>query len=150
MVGREEREREIHRVLADLPADDVRDITSRRFRVGTSRERRRKLERAVVCGLGRMGDHLIGVAERSDAGVHAFRSVLGELLVVSPHVGIVVVELCQKIVQFGRVLGFERTDHPRLQEFTEGISFFHSGQEPEPAADLVFVHDIPRPTSGAG
>jgi hypothetical protein len=57
MVGREEHERKIHRMLADLLADGVRDVSSGRFRVGISRERRRKLERPFVCGMRRMCDH---------------------------------------------------------------------------------------------
>src|SRR5574341_1277278 len=97
-----------------------------------------------------MGDHRMSATAYSHTRIHPFRSVLGELLIVAPDVGIVVVELSEQVVQFGRVLGFEGADHPRLQEFTEGISLFHGGQESEPAADLVFVHESPRPTSTAG
>jgi hypothetical protein len=35
-----------------------------------------------------------------DPWVHPFRSVLHQLLIVAPHVGMVVVELGQEIVQF--------------------------------------------------
>ena len=98
MVAREEHACEIHGALADLPPDGVRDVTSRCFRIGISRERRCKLEGAAVCAVQGMRDHRTGITGQSDARIQAFRSILGKLLVVPPHIGIVVVELSQQIM----------------------------------------------------
>src|SRR5262245_4621608 len=49
-----------------------------------------------------------------DSWVHPLRTVLSQLLIVAPQVGMVVVELGQKIVQFCRVLCLHGVSHAGL------------------------------------
>ena len=52
----------------------------------------------------------------------------------------VVVELCEEVVEFRRVLGFEGTYHSCLEKLAEGLGFLHRRQQPQAPANLVFVH----------
>ncbi len=63
-------------------------------------------------------------------GIDAIPSVFGELLIIAPHVGVVVIKLREQVVEFRRVLRFHSPRHPVFQEIGEGLRFPDSGEEP--------------------
>jgi len=52
----------------------------------------------------------------------------------------VIVDLREKIVEFGRIFAFERLNHPRFQELAEGLGLLHRRQQLQAATNLVFAH----------
>jgi hypothetical protein len=52
----------------------------------------------------------------------------------------VIVELCEEVVEFRRVLGFEGAYHSCLEKLAEGLGLLHRRQHPQAPADLVLVH----------
>ena len=102
MVGGKEDEGQIDGGSADLHQDGIREIAGGGFRIGLARECGRELERdwsGRVCGIGHYGTtDFPTVDDRLDPWVHPFRTVLGQLLIIAPQVGMVVVELRQEIV----------------------------------------------------
>ncbi len=60
----------------------------------------------------------------------------------------VIVHLCEEIVEFSRVLGFQGVDHPRFQELAEGLGLLHRRQQLQAATDLVFAHRPRLPCAG--
>ena len=76
------------------------------------------------------------------AGVHPLGPIFRQLLVVAPHVGVIVIQLREQIVQLRGIFRLQGPHHSRFQELPEGIGFFNGRQQSKTAADLVFVHTV--------
>src|ERR1044072_4508561 len=110
MVTGKENKSQIDGDCADLPPYGICEIACGGFRIGLARESGRELKRGGsgrACGMSRHSMHLsyrLSVPDTSDPWVHPFWAVLRQLVIVAPHVRMIIVKLCQGIVQFCGIL----------------------------------------------
>src|SRR5437016_4376972 len=108
MMCRKEDEGQINGGHADLHQDGICEIANGGFRIGLARNCARESKRGRsgrACGMTRHSMNVpLSVTETLDPWVHPFRAVLCQFLIVAPHIGMVVVELSQEIVQFCGIL----------------------------------------------
>ena len=93
MVNGKERQGQIDGGCTDLHPYGVGEVAGSSFCIGPARERGRELKggrSGCACGLPRHG---ICQTPMSDPWIHPLRTILGQFLIVAPHVGMVVVEL---------------------------------------------------------
>src|SRR5689334_7404642 len=142
MMRREKDKGQVDRPAADLHPDGVGQISDSSLSVGVCGQGRGEPESGDSLTLRLLCNH--AVCDSLDARIHPFSAIFCEFLVVAPHVGVVVVQLSQQVMQFRGVFCLERPYHPCLQELAKGVSFFNGRQKAKTATDLIFVHaDLP-------
>src|SRR5574342_440875 len=112
MVGGKKYEGQVNGGCADLHSDSIREFVGSRFRIGLARKRRCELKRGWSGHAAGMRSHgMSPIADGLDPWIHPFRTVLSQLLIIPPQVGMVVVELGQEIVQFRGIFCLHGMSH---------------------------------------